>query len=200
MTFGEILSEGVRGEMQSNLSPGQQGQNSTTKVSDLIDPMLRKLSEQKKVRQFSILANKDSKLKRDLGASTSSKEDIPQWLVELGTQRGYNFTVRDIQNIPGTWEANSEKDVINAFLAYGKSGLEEFFKTAKRKPELVAELNKLTFPDKHFAQALVDLGEKRGYLFTVAEVNDVLDEIKLQTESNGNSGEVTYPRIGRIWA
>ena len=200
MTFDETLFEGIRGAMQSNLSPGQQGHNSTTKASDLIDRMLLKLSKLKNARQFAIQANKDSKLKKELGAATSSKEDIPQWLVGLGKERGYEFTIRDIQSIPGTWEASSEKDVINAFLAYGSSELEKFLKTAKRKPEIVAELNTLSFPDQRFAQALVNLGEKYGCSFTIDEVNDVLDGLNLQIESNGNPGRITYPRIGRIWA
>lgn len=200
MAFDETLFEGIRGAMQSNLSPGQQGHNSTTKVFDLIDQMLLKLSKLKNARQFAIQANKDSKLKKELGAATSSKEDLPQWLVGLGKERGYEFTIRDIQSIPGTWEASSEKDVINAFLAYGSSELEKFLKTAKRKPEIVAELNTLTFPDQRFGQALVNLGEKYGCSFIIDEVNDVLDGLNLQIESNGNLGKITYPRIGRIWA
>jgi hypothetical protein len=111
-----------------------------------------------------------------------NKESFVKQAVDLGNQNCYQFTDKEVQAIPGSWQAQSVEDLLSLLLNLKKGSLENY-------------IDKET-AQKQFVQVTMDLAKENGYCF-LEEEEKRLSEVL--SKGLADAWNASYER-GRIWS
>jgi Protein of unknown function (DUF1565)/Nif11 domain len=144
------------------------------KKLQFIDKLLTSIKATGSLKHFAFIVQNDIDLQKALMQATNKRTCV-DLMVELGKQYGCKFAVEDIKNIPGSWSANSVKQLVSLLLDLANGGLEHFLTAIKNDPALQRQLDRDT--DENFTKFLVQLGQENGYTFTARDVEEVIEGI-----------------------
>jgi hypothetical protein len=166
----------------------EQARKLIMKVIDLCEKSIKEevvpikgISIKRNLLYFSLLVLNDPDLQEELKAETNKDKDkFLECLIELGKRNNRQFTEQDVKAIPGTWEAQSAKELLATFLDLPKvlkGSLEQFLTTVKNNSSLQDKL----------MEAFLDEETESLEQFAKAVQNNPALQKKLRTTPNKDS-------------
>jgi len=111
-----------------------------------------------------------------------NKESFVKQAVELGNQNCYQFTDKEVQAIPGSWQVQSVEKLLSLLLNLKKGSLEN-------------HIDKET-AQKQFVQVAMELAKENGYCFPEEEEKRLSEVL---SKALADAWNASYER-GRIWS
>ena len=172
----------------------------TQVTKNLLSQMLSNKQDKKDLKYFSFITKNDPKLAGRLEDAVD-KDSFLGLLVQLGKEKKFDFTEDNVKDIPGSCEAYSVNDLIEAFFKLSQGSLEQFLTDIQSDQTLLNELNKdLKNTSDNLAIFLTKKGQVRGYTFTDKEVRKALMEALEDDEDTEGEGVLKKVMIGTIWS
>lgn len=178
------------GKKKINLGK-EQSSKLIIKVIDLCEKSIKEaaiaikgISIKRNLLELSLLVLNDpalqEKLKTETDKTGTDKAKFVKYVIELGKKKNHPFTEEDVEAIPGSWEAQSAKELLAIFLDFpqvSQGSFEQFLTTLK---------NNSSLQDKLMEAFLDEETENLGQFAKAVQNNPALQK-KLRTTPNKDS-------------
>jgi hypothetical protein len=168
-----------------------------------LDELLHDLQSKKGFKEFAFFVANNPEVQKKLQQS-QDKNTFKERLVQVGKEYSYEFTGKNVTEIPDSWSACSVEELVSKLVNWGKGGLQQFLTDIKNELRLKKDLDKIrdrnnfvTFLKNTFNQPE---RQKKYQWLTERDIEEAANLIPSEEKESEPENPAKVPKIvGRIW-
>jgi hypothetical protein len=173
------------------------------KTLQFLDVLLHDLQSKKGFKEFAFFVANNPEVQKKLQQS-QDKNTFKERLVQVGKEYSYEFTGKNVTEIPDSWSACSVEELVSKLVNWGKGGLQQFLTDIKNELRLKKDLDKIrdrnnfvTFLKNTFNQPE---RQKKYQWLTERDIEEAANLIPSEEKESEPENPAKVPKIvGRIW-
>jgi hypothetical protein len=183
--------------------PRPNGAPQSKKTIQFLGELLHALQSQKGFKEFAFFVANHPEVQKKLQES-QDKNIFKERLVQAGKEEGYEFTGKNVTEIPDSWSACSVEELVSKLVNWGKKGLQQFLTDIKNEPCLKKDLDKIRDRNNFvtFLKNTFNQPERQGKYqwLTEQDIDEAANLIPFEEKKPEPENPAKVPKIvGRIW-
>jgi hypothetical protein len=179
------------------------GSPQSKKTLQFLDELLHALQSKKGFKEFAFFVANHPEVQKKLQES-QDKNIFKERLVQVGKEEGYEFTGKNVTEIPDSWSACSVEELVSKLVNWGKKGLQQFLTDIKNEPCLKKDMDKIR-DRNNFVTFLKDTfnhpeRKKKYKMLAEQDIDEAAKLIPFEEKKPEPENPAKVPKIvGRIW-